>query len=70
MGGNVIVWCSHCPPAVAQMVVLDRTKDEAIADHIATYHPGSGDWVEGDDWEVLGVGERGELSEHLETITP
>lgn len=65
----MIIWCSHCPASVAQFVVLDADAEMAVTAHIIANHPGTGVWVQGDDWDVVTPAERGELAQHIETIT-
>lgn len=66
----MILWCSHCPPNLAQFLVIEGSAQQAMDKHIAAMHPDTGQWVEGDDWEVLNPDQRGELSQHLANITP
>lgn len=48
-----LVWCTHCPADRSQWPVLDGTPEDAMRAHIAVNHPNTGDWIRGDDWDVL-----------------
>lgn len=65
----MIIWCSHCPASVAQMVVPDEDADMFLTAHIVANHPDSGAWVQGDDWDIISPAERGELAQHVEHIS-
>lgn len=65
----MMLWCSHCPAAQAQFPVLNDNAEMTMTAHIVIHHPGTGAWVQGDDWDILLPAERGEIAAHLETIT-
>ena len=64
-----MLWCSHCPADRAQIPILHEDPEMSMTVHIVTVHPGTGAWVQGDDWDVITADERGELAQHLETIS-
>lgn len=68
-----MIWCGHCPASRAQIVVaLGSTPREQAAAHIASAHPGTGEWIEGEDWCVLDPDTRAALLcwlEHLDGTT-
>lgn len=65
----MVIWCSHCPASDAQIIAPDVDPQVIVDAHIDLHHPGTGPWVEGDDWEILNADTRAELAQHLETLT-
>lgn len=66
-----LIQCFHCPHGTSRWFVTGGASeiDASIREHIAEYHPNSrGDWVAGDDWEVLTEADTVALDAHLETI--